>query len=141
MEHHAYANLENLIPYSRHFSANAQGTPGNYFRLLEKHGRELVCTLTGIVQTVGSGNGMRLGIDAYTLSSLSPPLCWSWCEQPISWQIFHILDSVPGSTPGSSIFFSLVFQRSLDIVFVDNSVIVDDNHPVRSAETPAPPIH
>ena len=50
-----------------HFSANAQGTPGNYFRLLEKHGRELVSTLTGIVQTIGSGNGMRSGIDAYTL--------------------------------------------------------------------------
>ena len=52
MEHHACANLEHIFPYSRHFSANAQGTPGNYFRLLEKHGQELVWTLTGIVQIV-----------------------------------------------------------------------------------------
>ena len=64
VEHHACANLEHLFPYSRHFSANTQGTPGNYFRLLEKHGRELVWTLTGIVQTVGFGNGTRSGIHA-----------------------------------------------------------------------------
>ena len=67
VEHHACANLEHLFPYSSHFSANAQGTPGNYFRLLEKHGRELVWTLIGIMQTVGSENGTRSGIDAYTL--------------------------------------------------------------------------
>ena len=68
VEHHACANLEHLSPYFRHFSANVQGIPGNYFRLVEKHGRELVWTLTGIVQTVGSGNGTRSGIDAYTLT-------------------------------------------------------------------------
>ena len=62
MEHHACANLEHLFPYSRHFSANAQGAPGNNFRLLEKHGRELVWTLIGIVQIVGSGNGTPSGM-------------------------------------------------------------------------------
>ena len=53
VEHHACANLEHLFLYSQHFSANAQGVPRNYFRLLEKHGRELVWTLIGIVQTIG----------------------------------------------------------------------------------------
>ena len=69
VEHHACADLGHLFPYSRHFFANAQGTPRNYFWLLEKHGQELVWTLTGIVQTIGSGNGTRSGIDAYTLVS------------------------------------------------------------------------
>ena len=67
MEHHACANLEHLFLYSSRFSANAQGAPGNYRRLLEKHGRELVWTLIGIVQTIGSGNGTLLGIAASTL--------------------------------------------------------------------------
>ena len=80
VEHHACANLQYLFSYSRHFSANAQGTPGNYFRLLEKHGRELVWTLIGIVQTVGSRNGTRSGIDAYTLCSISLE-----CEVPFDY--------------------------------------------------------
>ena len=74
IEDHACANLEHLFSYSWHFSVNAQGAPGNYFRLLEKHGRELVWTLTRIVQivdkivqTVGSGNGMPSGMGASTL--------------------------------------------------------------------------
>ena len=74
MEHHACANLEHFFPYSRHFSSNAQGLAGNYFRLLEKHGRELVWTLTRIVQTIGSRNGMQSGIDAYTLEPSVPSL-------------------------------------------------------------------
>lgn len=44
--------FEHLFLYSSHFSTNAQGAPGNYFRLLEKHGQELVWTLIGIVQIV-----------------------------------------------------------------------------------------
>ena len=67
MEHHACANLEHLFSYSRHFSANAQRAHGNYFRLSEKHGQELVWTLTGIVQTIGSGNGTPSRMDASML--------------------------------------------------------------------------
>ena len=53
MEQHACANLEHLFPYYQHFSTNAQRALGNYFRLLEKHGRELVWTLIiGIEQIV-----------------------------------------------------------------------------------------
>ena len=68
VEYHACANLEHLFPYSWYFSANAQGAPGNYCRLLEKHGRELVWTLTGIIQTVVLGNETPLGIAASTLN-------------------------------------------------------------------------
>ena len=38
IQEHGSANLENIFPYSRHFSANAQGAPGNYFRLLRQYG-------------------------------------------------------------------------------------------------------
>ena len=67
MEHHACVNLGHLFPYSQHFFANAQGAPGNYFWLLEKHRQELVWTLTRIVQTVGSGNRTPSGMSASTL--------------------------------------------------------------------------
>ena len=31
---HGCVNLENVDPYSQHFSLNAQGTPVNYFRFM-----------------------------------------------------------------------------------------------------------
>ena len=55
MEHHTCADLESLFPYSRHFSANAQGVHGNYKfpvmgevmeELMYKHASTLVLTLT-----------------------------------------------------------------------------------------------
>ena len=73
VEHHACAYLEHLLPYSRHFFANAQGAPSNYFRLLEKHGRELVWTLIGIVQTVGSRNGDAVRNSCFYLKNI--PSC------------------------------------------------------------------